>query len=97
MQAILKEIPNRPVRQWDMRNRYERGPVEEVCQRRRTSEAQSIKAPSASSSVIPDELYEGYVFDLDGTIYLGDELLPGARRLVLALRELGKQTTMQHN
>ena len=45
--------------------------MDEVRQRRRTSEAQSIKAPFASSSVIPDELYKGYVFDLDGTIYLG--------------------------
>jgi HAD superfamily hydrolase (TIGR01450 family) len=35
----------------------------------------------------PDRLYAAYVFDLDGTIYLGDELLPGARRLVEALRE----------
>jgi ribonucleotide monophosphatase NagD (HAD superfamily) len=40
--------------------------------------------------VQPDRLYEGYVFDLDGTIYLGDELLPGAERLILKLRELGK-------
>jgi ribonucleotide monophosphatase NagD (HAD superfamily) len=73
--------------------------VGEIRQRRRISDAvaQSIKAPSASSSVIPDELYEGYVFDLDGTIYLGDELLPGARRLVLALRELGKQVVFLSN
>jgi HAD superfamily hydrolase (TIGR01450 family) len=35
----------------------------------------------------PDRVYGAYVFDLDGTIYLGDELLPGARRLVEALRE----------
>jgi HAD superfamily hydrolase (TIGR01450 family) len=35
----------------------------------------------------PDRLYAAYVFDLDGTIYLGDGLLPGARRLVEALRE----------
>ena len=34
----------------------------------------------------PERLYAAYVFDLDGTIYLGDELLPGARRLVEALR-----------
>ncbi len=34
-----------------------------------------------------DRLYSAYVFDLDGTIYLGDELLPGAKRLVEALRE----------
>jgi ribonucleotide monophosphatase NagD (HAD superfamily) len=37
----------------------------------------------------PDRLYAAYLFDLDGTIYLGDELLPGAGRLIGALRELG--------
>lgn len=37
----------------------------------------------------PDHLYDAYVFDMDGTIYLGDQLLPGARRLVLELRERG--------
>jgi ribonucleotide monophosphatase NagD (HAD superfamily) len=38
---------------------------------------------------VPDRLYAAYLFDLDGTIYLGDELLPGARELVGALRERG--------
>ena len=47
--------------------------------------------------VQPDRLYEGYVFDLDGTIYLGDELLPGAERLVLKLRELGKRVIFLSN
>jgi HAD superfamily hydrolase (TIGR01450 family) len=47
--------------------------------------------------VKPDRLYEGYVFDLDGTIYLGDELLPGAERLVLKLRELGKRVVFLSN
>jgi len=42
-------------------------------------------------------LYEGYVFDLDGTIYLGDELLPGAKRLILMLRELGKRVVFLSN
>src|SRR5215212_359804 len=42
--------------------------------------------------VQPDRLYEGYVFDLDGTIYLGDELLPGAERLILKLGKLGLET-----
>ena len=28
----------------------------------------------------PTELHQAYVFDLDGTIYLGDHLLPGAAR-----------------
>ena len=33
------------------------------------------------------DLYGAYVFDLDGTIYLGDGLLPGAERLIHALRD----------
>jgi ribonucleotide monophosphatase NagD (HAD superfamily) len=35
---------------------------------------------------MPDRLYKAYAFDLDGTIYLGDHLLPGAKRLVEELR-----------
>ena len=38
---------------------------------------------------VSDRPYAAYLFDLDGTIYLGDELLPGARRLIEVLRELG--------
>lgn len=34
--------------------------------------------------------YEAYIFDLDGTIYLGDKLLPGARELIEGLRRDGK-------
>jgi HAD superfamily hydrolase (TIGR01450 family) len=45
----------------------------------------------------PDRLYEGYIFDLDGTIYLGDALLPGARRLVVALRSLDKRVVFVTN
>jgi HAD superfamily hydrolase (TIGR01450 family) len=56
------------------------------------SEARSSGGPEA-----PDRLYEGYVFDLDGTIYLGDELLPGAKRLILKLRELGKRVVFLSN
>lgn len=46
-------------------------------------------APAAPTAA-PTRLYDGYLFDLDGTIYLGDELLPGAQRLVERLRELGR-------
>jgi HAD superfamily hydrolase (TIGR01450 family) len=38
---------------------------------------------------VPERLYQAYAFDLDGTIYLGDHLLPGARRLVEELRRRG--------
>lgn len=49
------------------------------------------------TSKTPEKLYEGYVFDLDGTIYLGDELLPGAERLILKLRELEKRVIFLSN
>ncbi|CAL8977915.1 Acid sugar phosphatase [Tessaracoccus sp. O5.2] len=34
----------------------------------------------------PTELKGAYIFDLDGTIYLGDHLLPGAARMIRELR-----------
>jgi HAD superfamily hydrolase (TIGR01450 family) len=45
----------------------------------------------------PGRLYEGYVFDLDGTIYLGDELVPGVKRLIPKLRNLGKRVVFLSN
>ena len=42
-------------------------------------------------------LYDGYLFDLDGTIYLGDELIPGAFDLVTRLREMGRKTLFLSN
>ena len=42
-------------------------------------------------------LYAGYLFDLDGTIYLGDELLPGALDLIARLRALGRRTLFLSN
>ena len=41
--------------------------------------------------------YDGYVFDLDGTLYLGEMLLPGARDAVLALRAAGSRTVFLTN
>lgn len=45
----------------------------------------------------PDALYEGYIFDLDGTLYLGDALLPGVARLVGAVRDLGSRVLFLSN
>ncbi|HEY2438445.1 MAG TPA: HAD-IIA family hydrolase [Solirubrobacteraceae bacterium] len=45
----------------------------------------------------PERIFEGYVFDLDGTVYLGDRLLPGSARLLGALRELGQRVTFVSN
>ncbi|MDI9891112.1 HAD-IIA family hydrolase [Microbacterium sp. IEGM 1404] len=44
---------------------------------------------------IPD--FASYVFDLDGTIYLGEALLPGAQRLIEGLRERGKRVIFCSN
>ncbi|MEJ7815135.1 MAG: HAD-IIA family hydrolase [Rubrobacter sp.] len=55
------------------------------------------EARSSGTLGVPERLYEGYVFDLDGTIYLGNELLPGAKRLILKLRELGKRVIFVSN
>ncbi len=46
---------------------------------------------------VPQRLYEGYIFDLDGTIYLGNALLPGAYRLITTLRKLGKRVIFLSN
>lgn len=59
--------------------------------------SEDIETSSDGVYETPDQLYEGYVFDLDGTIYLGDELLPGAKRLVLKLRELDKRVVFLSN
>ncbi len=38
----------------------------------------------------PQGWFDAYLFDLDGTIYLGDGLLPGAQRTIERLRAEGK-------
>jgi HAD superfamily hydrolase (TIGR01450 family) len=43
----------------------------------------SVDLPPSSAT----EAYDGYFFDLDGTIYLGDQLLPGVRELFQWLNE----------
>ena len=41
-----------------------------------------------NTGVLPwaDKFYEAYLFDMDGTLYLGDDLLPGATRMLEELR-----------
>jgi len=41
--------------------------------------------------------YQGYLLDLDGTVYLGEELIPGADRTVAALRERGAKVLFLSN
>jgi len=42
-------------------------------------------------------MYSAYIFDQDGTLYLGDQLLPGAAETVAALRAAGKRTIFLSN
>ena len=39
----------------------------------------------------------GWLFDLDGTIYLGDELIAGADRVIAVLREAGRRVAFLSN
>jgi len=45
----------------------------------------------------PDQLYRAYIFDLDGTVYLGDTLLPGAQKVIIHLRASGRRTLFLSN
>ncbi len=42
-------------------------------------------------------MYNAYIFDQDGTVYLGDQLLPGAASTIAQLREAGKRTIFLSN
>ncbi|HHX65342.1 MAG TPA: HAD-IIA family hydrolase [Chloroflexi bacterium] len=44
-----------------------------------------------------DRRYDGYIFDLDGTVYLGERLIPGARETIARLRERGCRVVFLSN
>jgi HAD superfamily hydrolase (TIGR01450 family) len=54
---------------------------------------------SVAASLVrrPDRLYDGYVLDLDGTVYLGDALLPGAAEAVARIRTQGRRAVFLSN
>lgn len=43
------------------------------------------------------KLYDAYIFDLDGTVYLGESLLPTAGATITRLRQSGRQTVFLSN
>lgn len=45
----------------------------------------------------PERLFDGYALDLDGTIYLGEELLPGAADTVARIRRSGSRLVFLTN
>ena len=50
-----------------------------------------------SSWPTPERLFAGYIFDLDGTVYLGEALLPTAGETLRALRARGVRTIFISN
>lgn len=46
---------------------------------------------------MPVPRYAGYIFDLDGTIYLGDQLLPAAAMVLAQLRAEGRRIAFLSN
>lgn len=53
--------------------------------------------PPATPVRPPGRRYGNYIFDLDGTVYLGDELLPQARQIIERIRESGGRTVFLSN
>jgi phosphoglycolate/pyridoxal phosphate phosphatase family enzyme len=45
----------------------------------------------------PDRLFDAYIFDLDGTCYLGEALLPSVEETITYLREQGRRTVFLSN
>jgi NagD protein len=42
-------------------------------------------------------MFKGFIFDLDGTVYLSDNLIPGADRVIRLLRESGRKVAFLSN
>jgi len=42
-------------------------------------------------------MFKGFIFDLDGTVYLSDRLIPGADRVIHQLRETGRKVVFLSN
>jgi NagD protein len=54
-------------------------------------------APGASDASTPSRLYDAYVFDIDGTVCLGEALLPTVTHTINRLRALGRRTLFLSN
>ena len=56
-----------------------------------------MTAPAGPVLRRPTRRFGAYVFDLDGTLYLGDRLLPGAAETVAAVRDAGARVAFLTN
>ena len=53
-----------------------------------------MRATQPSQAIPP---FDGYIFDLDGTVYLGETLLPGAGEAITRLRAAGRRVVFLSN
>lgn len=51
----------------------------------------------SGSGRLPNKMYDGYVFDLDGTLYIGEEPIPGAVEAIVGLRAAGARVAFLTN
>jgi phosphoglycolate/pyridoxal phosphate phosphatase family enzyme len=57
-----------------------------------------FRQQKGAASNLPDVAdFEGYFFDLDGTVFLGNRLLPGVKETIALLREKGKKVLFLSN
>jgi HAD superfamily hydrolase (TIGR01450 family) len=58
-----------------------------------------VSAATAESGIVrrPERRFSGYAFDLDGTVYLGEELLPEAGETIEDIREHGGRVVFVTN
>lgn len=42
-------------------------------------------------------MFKGFIFDLDGTVYLSDQLIPGAEEVIRLIRESGRKVVFLSN
>ena len=65
--------------------------------RPRSSPLPRREVPERSHNSRPTRIFPGTILDLDGTVYLGGALLPGARRTVETLRAMGSRVVFLSN
>ncbi|WP_238403092.1 HAD-IIA family hydrolase [Paenibacillus mesophilus] len=57
-----------------------------------------MRQQKGAASNLPDVAdYDGYFFDLDGTVFLGDRLLPGVKETIALIREKRKKVLFLSN
>jgi phosphoglycolate/pyridoxal phosphate phosphatase family enzyme len=61
------------------------------------SQGSTTVTHSRDTTLRPDRFYDAYIFDLDGTVYLGEALLPNAQHAITAIRAAGKRTVFLSN